>query len=141
MNLDTSHTVAIESIAIQGAPLAWRIIDLGTPAAQPTLNRQQNVLPQLYELVQNRRIDDALDLLYDVIDDLLVSKSFAACERMLAKIDLARMNPDLLVGVLSITLPAKSVLTARDQFVRSVEEHLRQSLPPNETADLLRGLR
>jgi hypothetical protein len=99
------------------------------------------VLPQLYDLVQNRHIDDALDLLYDVIDGLLVSKSFAACDRMLGKIDLARMNPDLLVGVLSITLPAKNVLKARDHFVRSVEEQLQQSVPPNETAELLRGLR
>ncbi len=141
MILDTAQITPMESGPIRGAPYSWQKIDLGNPGLQPPTTRQQNVLPLLYQFVEQNRIDDALDLLYEVIDDLLVSGSFGACERMLGKMDLNRMNADTLVGVLSITLPAKNLLAARERFLHSVDKHLRRSLSSEQTQDLLRGLR
>jgi len=105
------------------------------------MERQPNVLSKIYDLVTSNKIDDAMDLLYDVVDELLSAHSFPICERMLTNIDLGRLNADLLIGVLSITLPAKSVLPARAQLLQRVEEQLARSLPPTQIAELLHGLR
>lgn len=98
-------------------------------------------LSKIYELVTSNRTDDAMDLLYDVVDELLSAHSFPICERMLTDIDLGRLNADLLIGALSITLPAKNALPARAQFLQRVEQHLARTLPAAQIAELLQGLR
>ncbi len=105
------------------------------------MNPQANVLSKIYDLVVTNKTDDAMDMLYDVMDELLSARSFPICERMLENIDIGRLNTDLLIGALSITLPAKRFLSTRGEFLLRVEHHLANDHRPDELADLLRGLR
>ncbi len=107
----------------------------------PALTPVPNVLTRLYGLVGEQQTDAALDLLYDAVDQLLHERSFDACSRMLANLDVGRLNVDVMVGALSITLAAKSSLPERPALVERVERQLRQLLPENEIAANLEGLR
>jgi len=130
------------SRSAKGEPRAWQRIRPSTsPPSTPVLDPQPNVLAQIYELVASNKTDDAMDLLYDVVDDLLSSDSFSLCDRMLTNIELGRMNADLMIGALSITLPAKSSLPARTKFLERVEQELARTLLPGDVVELLRGLR
>ena len=142
MSFDTSHTESVESRPEQGQQVTLRRFrTTTTPPPTPPLDPQPNVLSMIYDLVTSNKTDDAMDLLYDVVDELLSAHSFPICERMLTNIDLDRLNADLLIGVLSITLPAKNALPARAQFLQRVEQRLARTLPPNQIAEFLHGLR
>lgn len=69
--------------------------------------------------------DAALDLIYDSIDELLYAAQFALCASILNDVDVARCSDDVLLGLLTATLPAKSRIPTRGSFLRRVEAQLR----------------
>ena len=97
-------------------------------------------LATLYELVEQDSIDPAIDLLFDHINDLLFEDRAADCDGLLPQIDVARLDTNLLVALLSVTSPARAVLTSRPALVERVERRLKQ-LAPTRVERLLSGLR
>lgn len=97
-------------------------------------------LEDMYCLVAKGDIDNALDVLFDKVDDLLLAGSFEECNRLLPLIDVGRLDTHLLVSVLSITKAASGLLPARQQLVRRVEERL-AVIAPERVERLLGGLR
>lgn len=101
--------------------------------------RETPWLGELYSMVKDEKSDDALDLLFEKVDDLLVEGRMEQCDRLLKKIDEKRLDTSLLVGVLSITLPAKTSLKERPSFFERAKTRL-QELAPGRSERLLSGL-
>lgn len=95
-------------------------------------------LYDLYALVQEEEIDDAIDLLFDQVDDLLLAGDFEECNNLLLSIDVKMLDVNLLVALLTITYPAKDELRDRGSVVRRIAKRLR-ALAPERAEGLLRG--
>lgn len=93
----------------------------------------------LAELYAEQRTDAAIDILFRRVDELLTAREFEVCNDLLRCIDLNRLDTNLTVAVLSITLAAAERLPYRQQFVWRVAEHL-QDIAPERAARLLEGL-
>lgn len=82
--------------------------------------------------------DTALDLIYDSVDELLHGARFALCDSVLQETDASQCSIDVLLALLTATLPAKSRLATRAQFFQRVENSLRER--GEYVADVLAGL-
>ena len=100
-------------------------------------------LQQIYRLVEaggGHNIDDAIDLLFDHIDEMFLEGRFEECNDLLPKIDLEKMDTYLLVGLLSITFAAKNKLSYHPEFESKIEERLKV-LAPDRAHRLIRGFK
>jgi hypothetical protein len=73
------------------------------------------------------RTDSALDLLYDSVDDLMRRGCFDELNSIISdqNQNVEEHSVDILLGLLTSTLPARNRLPARVQFLSSVEEALK----------------
>jgi len=81
-------------------------------------------LGDVYSLVDRKRPDEAVDILFDHVDDLLIAGQFTKCDELLQTIDLKRLDANLIVAVLSITLAAAEHLPYRERLLVRVKERL-----------------
>lgn len=70
-------------------------------------------------------IDKALDMIYGHFDSLLTARDYARADALLASIEPNEFGTDLLLGFLTITLPAKQWLGSRAALFRKIEKDLR----------------
>lgn len=70
--------------------------------------------------------DTALDLIYDTCDELMKSRQFALCASLLGEVDVSGCSIDIMLGLLTATLPAKNALSTRRAFYNRVEDELRR---------------
>ncbi|WP_428265089.1 hypothetical protein [Haliangium sp.] len=97
-------------------------------------------LGDVYSLVARQQPDEAIDILFDHIDELLSEGQFARCDSVLRAIDLDRLDTNLVVAVLSITLSAADELPHRARLLSRAEKRL-SVLAPERVERLLHGLR
>lgn len=97
-------------------------------------------LYRIYRLCQERRSDEAIDLLFDRIDDLLRGGRFPEVDRLLEQVELGRLNEDLLVAFVTITAAARDQLAARASFRSRMREVLVQRSGEAYTAELFAQL-
>ena len=69
--------------------------------------------------------DAALDLLYDGVDELMQRGEFGQLDAVLARLGPATLSTNLLLGVLTATLPARHSLPARRALLPGIEQALR----------------
>jgi hypothetical protein len=74
------------------------------------------------------------------MDGLLERGEFAACDRILQRIDLGRLDSNLMVAFLVITLPARQHLHERGPFYREVQRILTRDRGQEAVEPILRGL-
>ncbi len=96
-------------------------------------------IEDVYSLVKREEIDPAIDLLFEKIDDLLVDGHFTACDDILRAIDVSRLDTNLLVAVLSITVAAREHLPYRVRWLERATQRLME-LSPDRIEGLLAGL-
>lgn len=77
-------------------------------------------------LAQAGHIDAALDLIYDRVDNLLSTGRFHDLDSILGKISLSNLTVDVLLGLLTSTLPGKTKLRFRTVFFHKVEEEIKK---------------
>ena len=70
-------------------------------------------------------IDKALDMVYGHFDSLLRAGDYQRVDSLLASVDPKAFGTDLLLGFLTITLPAKERLASRGRLFGSIEQELR----------------
>lgn len=97
-------------------------------------------LEDIYSLVAQRKIDEAIDILFRHVNEMLCRNEFVLCNDLLYTVDLKRLDTNLLVGLLTITLPASTELPFRAKLVKRIEEKLR-ILAPGRAERILNGLR
>ena len=83
-----------------------------------------NDLVQACRLVTS--IDEALDRVYDEIDAKFVAGQFEDVNRFLLMLRVQDVHTDILLGILTATLPAKSKLASRDAFMARTEAVIRE---------------
>jgi BioD-like phosphotransacetylase family protein len=98
-----------------------------------------NWLERIYTLVASGHSDDALDVLYKEVDSILEIHNFLGCEQMMSDVDLERLDETLLVGLLSVTLPAAAHLSSRANLYTRIQSLVSQRMP-REAEVLLAGL-
>ncbi len=70
------------------------------------------------------KTDAALDVLYDAVDDMLLDENIADIDCFFANATVSDYSIDLLLGLLTVTLPARSKLMQRAAFFKSVKMEL-----------------
>jgi hypothetical protein len=71
------------------------------------------------------QVDAALDLVYDQIDEMLNTGKLEQVNRLLANAEVGSLSADVLLGLLTVTLPARSKLPARGPFFQEVAKVLK----------------
>ena len=69
--------------------------------------------------------DAALDLIYDSVDELMKNGAYPRLDAVLKGMQVPNLSVDVLLGVLTATLPAKNRLTSRPSLFLAVEKTLR----------------
>ena len=82
--------------------------------------------------------DQALDVVFDAMDDAFLDGKFSFVDDALERFDIGKCSVALLVGILTVTGPARSKLTKRKKFRDLVETSFRDRGRYDER--LLRGL-
>ena len=83
--------------------------------------------------------DQAVDMLFDHIDELLSEELYEACNMFLTQIDPKQLSANLNVSLLAITLGARARLPYRDELVSQIRT-LFEAQEPQRFNALLRGL-
>jgi hypothetical protein len=102
---------------------------------------QSGILNQIYELQKAAKTDRAIDLLFEKIDDLLSAGTFSVCDSVLDKADLRKLDVDLTVAFLVITLPAKKRLERRAKFFNKARKAFTTKYGRSEADRILQGLK
>ena len=92
--------------------------------AKPTATLDKFLQP-VVQLEKHGHIDSALDVLYDRVDDLLKAQQFTVLDDLLRQVDVDSISVDVLLGLLTATLPARSKLPARPKFFADVETSIK----------------
>lgn len=97
-------------------------------------------IEEMYSFVEAGKTRPAISLLFREVDERFHSGEFSLCNEELKEIDLKRLSPSLLVGLLSITLAAKEKLPYRKELVQKIEDQLR-FLCPDRVDRMMKGLK
>lgn len=88
--------------------------------------------------LKHKSIDATLDIIFEHIDDLLTRGAFKETDRILAMVDVKQCSTEVLIGLLTTTLPARKRLGVREDFFFRVEREIRSREEWEE--GLLKGL-
>lgn len=99
--------------------------DVVTAVPRPTTNVAAFV-EGANRLDKSGHSDAALDLLYAAIDKMLRSGAFPDVDAILRDVKVADLSMNILIGLLTTTLPVRRRLPARPEFFGRVESILRQ---------------
>ena len=93
------------------------------------IDEQDTDLDRIYELVKGDFLDDSIDIVFDKLDEYLCAGEFSRVDDFLDKVDINRLDCNLIVAVLSITFQATEELKNWDKFFDVCEELLREKYP------------
>lgn len=96
-------------------------------------------LHEVYILVRSGAVDQAIDVAFQHVDDLLTAHDFVSCDQALRDVDVEQLDVFLIVALLSATLRAAPDLRERPAFVQRARLRLVQ-LAPDRVDRLLAGL-
>lgn len=93
-------------------------------SAACSVGHQSNIIDHAKRLESYGHIERALDIIYDYVDDLARQARFDECDLVLASAEPELLSTDLLLAMLTATLPWKSRLRRRHHFFQSVQATL-----------------
>lgn len=98
----------------------------------------EKFVDSLRQMELNDNLEAMLDFLYVNIDNLLLAGKFATVDDILEVVQPPSVGIHTLLGLLTVTLPAKPLLEARKGFYEACETYLRNT--PVWEENLLSGL-
>jgi hypothetical protein len=143
-----AHSGYIQDLGEQAMEVLRRFLSFlrqeGPKALRATVEHDAAALvwvDEMYSLIGQEHFEQAIDILFEKIDDLLLAGEMRSCNDLLRTLDLNRMRDSrMLLGLLSITRAAASELEYRRIIVTRVEVLLRKT-HPERVGRLLSGLR
>jgi hypothetical protein len=81
-------------------------------------------LKQVAQLEKDGKVDDAIDIVFGWIDDLLLDGQFIEVDEILKSVDTVGVSTDTLLTLLTVTLAASHKLVHRRDFFRKVRRVL-----------------
>ena len=109
-----------------------------TASPRRAFGPQESFIQRAQRLVCRGRVDAALDLVYDSIDALLRLGRYAAVDGILSSTAPVECSTDILLGLLTATLSARSKLHFRTKFFSDVSQVV--TIRPEYEEGLLTGL-
>jgi hypothetical protein len=91
-------------------------------------------------LYESHNEHEALDAMFDAVDDHCLAGEWAEVDTALASIDVTRISPVLAVGLLSITRMARHHLFERERVARAIVDHLRTTMTDERVERITGGL-
>ena len=85
----------------------------------------ENFVERAVRLDKSGKTDAALDLIYDNVDSLLSNGKYEELDLMLKSVDADLLPTDILLGLLTATLPAKTKLPSRSNFFQLTEMQIK----------------
>jgi antitoxin (DNA-binding transcriptional repressor) of toxin-antitoxin stability system len=86
---------------------------------------QETFVLRAQRLDRRGRTDAALDLIYDQVDESMHRAQFDRLDSILANLPVADLSMDILLGILTATLPATRRLGSRAKLFQKIEQVLR----------------
>jgi hypothetical protein len=99
---------------------------MSTQTKLPKRQSGWNFVEQAARLDKLGHTDAALDLIYDRIDTLLIAHEFDEVDAILESADLKILSIDVLLGLLTSTLPARTKLASRKAFFMAIEQEAKR---------------
>lgn len=96
---------------------------------------------KLYELALLPNKDKATDLIFDHIDKLCWAEKWDEIDNILKNVDIDRLNTELWLSFLTITLCVCSKLSYRNEFGEKIKQRLLLAKNKEKTDRLLKGLK
>lgn len=99
-------------------------------------------LDDLYELVDDGAVNEAIDKVFGHIDDLFLEGRFEEAGRLLLKADVHRLDTNLLVGLLCVAYPAQANGDLPSKCWGQLADKIRRRLEvlaPDRVERLMRG--
>jgi hypothetical protein len=106
----------------------------------PVATARPDLLTLAYEAVAAGKIDDAIDVIIDVIDDRLRAGKWEEVDAILAAANLGKLDADSLVALLIATVRAKEHLPIRATVAGAIATRVRKLLPKEEAEAALEGV-
>ncbi len=98
---------------------------LGGNGDEQVGRRIESFLDGARRLESRGAVDAALDLIYDQVDEMLKAGKFDQVNQLLSTVEANSLSLDLLLGLLTVTLPARCRLPARSRLFREAETVLK----------------
>jgi hypothetical protein len=96
---------------------------------------------QIYAANQGRLITgQAIRDIYCILDTLLLDSKFDVVNKTLTLIDCGKLQPEMLVGVLTITFRARDKLSARSDLFTKIKTMFDEKFGLSRSKEILRGL-
>lgn len=76
------------------------------------------------ELDKAGNCDEALDVIYDNVDNLLTEGNFSEINKILGMVDITGLSDDVILGILTSTLPARDRLENREYFFQIAKKYM-----------------
>jgi hypothetical protein len=86
----------------------------------------ETFLSRAHHLDTLGKTDAALDVVYESVDQLMRTGRFDELDEIVKHLQVVDFSRDLLLGILTATLPAKSRLPSRTELFRHAEKALRE---------------
>lgn len=99
------------------------------PAQQATSvasKRANSFVNRAQRLESHGQIDAALDMIYDSVDELMRNGEFARLDSILESILITELSVDILLGVLTATLPARNRVPSRSKLFGEIDLLLKE---------------
>ena len=94
-------------------------------------------LDDIYRLHTYHKTDQALDMIFQWVDEELKAGRSEKVDRVLKTANVEVLSEDLLVGLLSATFTAKQLLPEREHLGRRIRLHLAPTIGEHEAENLL----
>jgi hypothetical protein len=117
----------------------WLTSKAKTATSLSPLEPEITWLKTAYDLIASGKTAGALRIIYWSIEDLFASRNFLALNHALNRVDVKRLNPEVMVGVIRSTYRGRLVMPAWDSLLEKIKkEMMRRNVP--DWARLLVGL-
>jgi hypothetical protein len=100
--------------------------ELVGPTSHDAGPKDQSFIGRAAELATRGRTDAALDLIYDSVDALMRKGQFSKLDSILSGSSVANLTVDVLLGLLTATLPARNRLVSRKPMFLRIEDTLKE---------------
>lgn len=89
-------------------------------------SRANNFVEMANRLAVQNRVDAALDLIFARVDEKFQRSEFSDCDQLLQRLSAGDCETDVLLGLLTATLPARSLLPSRPDFFLRTEAEIQR---------------
>jgi hypothetical protein len=112
----------------EAATLIWKISfiveAISTTSDRPA--RVRSFIERANRLDKAGHRNAAMDLVFDRIDELMRNSQFTLLDSILGSVSIGDMSVDVLLGILTATLPARGQLALRPAFFKATDGELRR---------------